>query len=145
MKEKNDIRPFSATVVNSYCAEAYSVVTVLTDKELKVIFKSNLEGAKDTTVFLKNLQPSDTLKKISEINLNQLEDYYSNPCIDDGSQVTITLKKENKTKAVHVSNFYQEEIGRIIYLVNSIIPEKYKVWYDKERLIADYKRCKGIK
>ncbi|ANE51242.1 hypothetical protein [Flavisolibacter tropicus] len=144
-KGKDTIRPFTAIIVNSFYAEAYSVATVLTDKQLKIIFKSDLEGVKDTIVFLKKLQFSDTLRQISEINLTKLKDYYSNPCIDDGSQVTVVIKKDNSTKTVHVSNFYQEEVGRIIYLVNSIIPEKYKVWYNRERLIADYKRCMGKK
>ena len=92
---------------------------------------------------MKSLQPSDTLQQISEINISQLKDYYANPCIEDGSQVTVVIKKGNEKKSVHVSNYYQEDIGKIIYLVNSLVPSKYKIWYDKDRLIADYKRCKG--
>jgi hypothetical protein len=144
--DKNfDIKPFNASILNSFYAEAYSVQIVLTEKSLKIIFKSDLVGEKDTTVYSKTLQPSDTLEQIGEINLNQLKNYYDNPCIEDGSQVTVVIKKDNKTKAVHVSNYYQEDIGKIIYLVNSLVPSKYRIWYDKERLIADYNRCKGNK
>jgi hypothetical protein len=143
-EQKSYIKPFTASIINSNYAAAYSVVTVLNEKELKIIFRSGLVGARDTTVFAKALQLTDTLRQISEINLGQLKDYYANPCIDDGSQVTIVIKKDNKKKAVHLGNYYQEDIGKIIYLVNSLVPEKYKVWYDKETLIADYKRCKGI-
>ena len=139
---KIDIKPFTASIFNSFYAEAYSVQTVLTDKELKIIFKSDLVGEKDTTVFLKILKPSDTLRQISEININQLKEYYSNPCIEDGSQVTVLFKKNGKSKSVHVSNYYQEDIGKIIYLVNSLVPEKYKVWYDKNKLLDDNKHCK---
>ena len=144
-EQESDIKPFTASIINSDYAAAYSVVTVLSEKELKIIFRSGLVGARDTTVFVKSLRSTDTLKQISEINLSQLKDYYANPCIDDGSQVTVIIQKDNKKKAVHVSNYYQEDIGKIIYLTNSLVPEKYKVWYNKETLIADYKRCKGIK
>jgi len=124
---------------------AYSVLTVLTEKQLKIIFKSDIVGEKDTLLFFQSLKPSDTLQQIREIHLSKLKEYYSNQCIEDGSQLTVTLKKDGKIKAVHLSNYYHDDIGKIIYLVNSLVPAKYKVWYDKEKLIADYKRCNGIK
>jgi len=144
-KRNINIKSFTVSILNSYYAEAYSIETILTDKQLKIIFKSDLVGEKDTVVFIKSLLASDTLQQISEIDINQLKDYYSNPCIDDGSQVTVIIEKDNKTKSIHVSNYYQDDIGKIIYLVNSLVPEKYKVWYNKETLIADYKECEGIK
>jgi len=137
------VKPFTVSILNSFYAEAYSVQTILTNEDLKIVFKGDLVGEKDTSVFVKSLQPSDTLQQISEINISQLKDYYANPCIEDGSQVTVVIKKGNEKKSVHVSNYYQEDIGKIIYLVNSLVPSKYKIWYDKDRLIADYKRCKG--
>ncbi len=139
--KKYDIKPFEVTILNSDYSMAYSVLTVLTEKQLKIIFKSDLVGEKDTLLFFQSLKPSDTLQQISEIHLSELKEYYSNQCIDDGSQVTVTLKKNGKTKSVHLSNYYHDDIGEIIYLANSLVPDKYKVWYDKEKLIADYKRC----
>ncbi len=141
-KNETNIKPFTASILNSFYAEAYSVKTVLTEKELKIILKSDLVGAKDTIVFSRLLQPSDTLRLISEININELKDHYENPCIDDGSQITVVIKKGNKIKNVHLSNYYEENIGKIIYLANSLVPEKYKIRYDKERLLAAYNRCK---
>jgi len=140
--KKFDIKPFTASILNSFYAEAYSIQIVLTDKNLKIIFKSDLVGIKDTTVFTKTLQPTDTLQQISEIDISKLKDYYENLCIEDGSQITVIIDKDNTTKTVHVSNYYQEDIGKIIYLVNSLVPKEYKVWYDKEELVAEYKRCK---
>ena len=79
---------------------------------------------------------------ISEININSLKQRYQNNCIEDGSQITIVLKKNGNTKAVHLSNYYQEDVGKIIYLTNALLPEKFKVWYNKEKLIEDLKNCK---
>jgi len=138
-----EINPFEAIIVNSDYSMAYSIQTILTHKHLSIVFKSGLEGEKDTLLFSKPIQPSDTIQQIGEINLSNLKEYYSNNCIEDGSQITVTLKKGSSAKSVHLSNYYQEDIGKIIYLVNSLVPDKYKVWYDKEELIADYKRCSG--
>ena len=143
--KKIEIRPFTASILNGFSAEAYSIQTILTEKNLKIIFKSDLEGARDTIVFEQDLQNSDTLKQISEINIASLEDYYENPCIADGSQITVLIKKDNIKKSVHVSNYYQDDIGKIIYLINSLVPSKYKIWYDKDKLLSDNNRCKGIK
>jgi hypothetical protein len=132
---------FEVSFLNFHGAEAYSLHTVLTDKELKVILKSDLDGVKDTLLFSKQIQYSDTIRLISEINLNKLKKSYSNPCISDGSQITVVLKKGRKTKSVHLSNFYHEDIGKMVYLINSLVPEKYKIWYDKEFLLGEYKRC----
>lgn len=140
-KNSGDSSSFSVVIVDGFYAEAYSIVTELTDKNLKIIFRSDLEDEKDKTVFYKDLPLSDTLQQISKIDLHELKDYYTNPCVHDGSQVTIIFKKDNTKKVVHVSNFYQEEVGKVIYLINSLVPKKYKIWYDKEELIADYKRC----
>lgn len=137
------IEPFEATILNSDYSMAYSVLTILTKSELRIVFKGGLVGEKDSVLFYKSIQPSDTLQEISNIHIDSLKEYYSNNCIDDGSQVTVTFKKNGKEKSIHLSNFYQEDVGKIIYLINSLVADKYKVWYDKEKLIADYKRCNG--
>ena len=143
--KNNGIIPFQVVIINSDYAMAYSVQIFLTDKQIKIGYKSGLEGGKDTLLFFKAIQPSDTLKQISEIDLSKLKLRYFNDCIEDGSQITVILKRGNVIKSVHLSNYYQNDIGKIIYLVNSLVPEKYKVWYNKEKLIAEYKKCHGIK
>ncbi len=120
---------------------AYSVLTVLTQKELKILLKGGLLGEKDSVLYSQYLLPSDTLEQISNLNLDSLKDYYSNDCMLDGSQVTVTFKKEGREKSVHLSNFYQEDIGKVLYLVNSLVADKYKVWYDKEKLLSVQKIC----
>jgi hypothetical protein len=136
------INPFQAIIVNSNFSAAYSIWIMLTNSSLEVRYKSGLENGKDTILFSKKLLPSDTLRAISEININSLKQRYQNNCIEDGSQITIVLKKNGNTKAVHLSNYYQEDVGKIIYLTNALLPEKFKVWYNKEKLIEDLKNCK---
>jgi hypothetical protein len=135
-------KPFELTVYDADYSMAYAIQYVLTDKDLKIIFKGELEGEKDSTLFKTNLQPSETLSKLSNINIDSLKEYYSNPCILDGSQVTVKLNKDNKTKTVHLSNYYQADIGLAIELINSLTPKEYKIWYDKVTLIKDQENCK---
>jgi len=125
-----------------YFARAFAILINLSNDELKIIFRSDLIGEKDSILFYKTLHPTDTLQKISDINLHSLKEYYSNDCVEDGSQVTVSFKINGKAKSVHLSNFYQEDVGEIIYLINSLVPNKYKIWYDKEKLTADEKKCR---
>ena len=137
-----NLKPFELTVHDEDYSMAYALQYVLTDKDLKIIFKGELEGEKDSTLFKTTLQPSEILSKLSIINIDSLHEHYSNPCIKDGSQVTVKLNKDNKTKTVHLSNYYQADIGLAIELINSLTPKKYKIWYDKIILIKDQENCK---
>lgn len=116
---------------------------VLKKSELTILKETGLVEDKDSVLFKIDLKPNDTLKMISEINLDSLKYYYSNNYIDDGSRINVVLKKDNDVKHVLLDNYYQEDIGTIIYFINSIVPTKYKIWYDKETLIKDYKNCKS--
>lgn len=132
---------FEITLINSDYSLAYSTFIVLTNRKLSIIYKGELVGEKDSLLFSTSVQQSDTLKQISNIDITQLKNYYSNDCVSDGTQITVDIKKNGFIKTVHVSNYYQEDVGKIIYLVNSLIPNKYQIWYDKKKLKAFDKLC----
>ena len=136
------INPFEIKVTDSNYSMAYGLEYVLTEKDLKIIFKSGLEGEKYSLVYSSGLEANESLKALSELSIDSLQEYYSNPCIDDGSQITVELKKENKSKAIHLSNYYHKDIGLAIGLINELAPEKYRIWYDKESLLRDQKNCR---
>jgi hypothetical protein len=136
---------FELRILNSDYSLGLFVLTVLTNNKLTISISSGRVEERDSILFTEALQPSAALRELGEINLDGLKKSYSNDCMEDGLQMTISLKKDRKRKSVHVGNYYQEEIGKVILLVNSVIPGKYRIWYDKDKLTADYKRCKGIK
>ncbi len=125
---------FEVTIVDDDYSLAYAIVIVLTNKKLDVIYKGGIVGEKDSLLFSRSVYSSDTLRQIKTINLQKLKGYYSSKFGNDGSQVTVTMKKNNVSKTIHLDNYYQQDIGRIIYLINSLVPDKYKVWYDKKKL-----------
>ena len=137
-----NLKQFEITIYNSDYSMGYTLQYVLTEKDLKIIFIGGLEGEDDSTLFRVDIQPNVTLNKISNINLDSLQENYTNRCIEDGSQITVRLKKDSKIKMIHLSNYYQADIGLAIELINSLTPEKYKIWYDKKTLLNDQKNCK---
>ena len=131
------ILPFELILYDANYSSGYTHKFVLTNKDLKIIFKGELEGEKDTTLFETDLPPNEALKNLSNISIDDLLENYSNPYIEDGSQITVNLKKNNKTKTIHLSNYYQPDIGFAIEFINGIVPAKYKINYNKERLLKN--------
>jgi hypothetical protein len=60
-----------------------------------------------------------------------------NPCLANGSKFYVSITKNGKWKRVYLGNYYQQDVGNFVTLVNKLVPEKYRVWYDKERLEAE--------
>ena len=70
---KYGIKKFEVTIVNSNYSMAYSVLIILTNKQVKIIYRGGLEAEKDTLLFSKPISLSDTLKQVSEIDLRNLK------------------------------------------------------------------------
>jgi hypothetical protein len=109
----------------------------LTNRQIKLIHST----PKDTVTFSTILEPSTAFEKLSAINFKRLKRSYSNPCIDDGLGLDLTIEKERRKKHISLDNYYQSEIGQIIEFINAHIPSKHKIWYDKEALTKNYVRC----
>lgn len=135
------ITPFQFDLYNSNYASAYTIKYSLTDTALKIIFKSELVGDHDSLIYSKLLEHDLVLKGISETNIDSLKKYYANPCKEDGSQIYVDFTKAGKNKHVQLSNYYHPDLGRAITLINDLVLEKYKIWYDKDKLIAEMKNC----
>lgn len=136
------IQPFEMRITNSNYSNAFSVAYLINQNELKIIFQGGLEGEKDSVIFQKHLQPSRSLQKLSAIKLDSLKRYYANPCVRDGSQIFVQIKKDSMEKQVQLSNFYQQDIGLAIEMINKLVPKKYIIWYDKKNLEQDMLNCK---
>lgn len=140
--QKRNIKPFKLTVYSANYSLAYTLKYVLTDHDLQITFKGELEGEKDSTLFRVSLKPSYALQKLSDIDFSGLKEYYQNPCIRDGSQIIVEVEKDSKNNSIQLSKFYQKDIGLAIEIINSSIPEKYKIWYDKTQLLKAQQECK---
>jgi hypothetical protein len=137
-----EINPFDITIIKgTYDYMAHRILIALTDKELKIFDQTGMAEMKDSLLFSKLLSPSDTLFQISKLNFDQLKYGYLNPCVANGSQFYVSITKNGKWKRVYLGNCYQQDVGSFISLVNMLVPEKYKVWYDRKILEAE--SCAG--
>ncbi|MDB5210291.1 MAG: hypothetical protein JWQ30_1118, partial [Sediminibacterium sp.] len=135
---QNNSKPFEISISTKTLVVEGCTLTIVTNNQLSVFQKSYVPGTRDSLLFVRDLSPSDTIQRIEKIRLDKLEKEYANPCIDDGLEITVTSKKGYSTKSVTLANYYQGEVGNLIQLVNSLLPTKYKIWYDKEELLAAY-------
>ena len=135
------IQPFEITVSDYNYSLAYSVEYKLTDKNLDITFRGELENEKDSILYSTDNLPQNKLRKISQIDIEALKDRYKNDCISDGDIKVFNFKKGAKTKRIQVNNYYQKDLSKALELINSIVPEKFKMYHDKTALLAGQKRC----
>jgi hypothetical protein len=127
--------PFEYTVYDSDFSMAITHQYVLTENTIKIINKAELEGEKDSVLFEANIQSAPALIELSRLNIDSLKKQYKNSGVSDGTQIKIIFKKEDHIKITWVSNFYQPDVGRLIEVINGLVPKRYKIWYDKEQLL----------
>jgi hypothetical protein len=143
----NKLVPFELTVEDADYSMSQTFIYKISANKIEIFSRSDInivgmrKGENLDTVYKADLEGNATLKKLSNINLDNLKDGYFNHCIMDGSQVTVTLNKDGKSKTVHLSNYYQSDIGLVIELINTLTPKKYKIWYDKDILLKGQKDC----
>lgn len=135
------LEPFKLVIRDYDYAMAYSRQFVLTEDDLNIVFKGELEGEKDSVIFSTVLKPTKDLRILSTFDFSSLSDEYKNSCVDDGSQILVSYTKDNKTKDIHLSNYYQKDVGFAVGVVNEIVPEKYEIYYDKAELLELQKGC----
>ncbi len=109
---------------------------ILTEKKLQIskIPSFIIDSYNKEEILLQtNIKPSESLLKISKINIDTLREFYDNEhvMITSGNEMYVELQKEGKIKKVHLHCYYNEQIGYLVSLLNDLIPKKYKIMYDK--------------
>ena len=111
---------------------------------IKVLRKPEINKINEDTLFSVKLTSTDSLDFIDKIQCDSLQPYYSNPCVDDGFALEIFLSKDNRTKHTILDNYYQVDVGKIITFINARLPIDYRIEYDKNKLVSDYRKCEDI-
>jgi len=140
--------PFELIVEDQDHCMSHTFIYKFSDKKMEIFSRCDVniigmrKGENIDTVYRSDLKCNETLKMLSNINLDSLQEGYFNRCIIDGSQLNVKLSKDNKSKTIYLGNYYQADIGLAIELINKLTPEKYKIWYDKEALLKKQEECK---
>ncbi len=100
-------------------------------KKDKIVFKLLLDSCQ-----------KEVLRKISEkLKADSIKTIYSNACIIDGMILHFNFEWEDKEKSTTISNYYLSSMDSLVSFVNSIVIEKYKLWYNKDWLENNMKPC----
>ena len=100
----------------------------------KVVFKGKIDT-----------QSKTELKMLADtIAMAGLKSRYENLCVMDGLILVFQFEWEGKVLEVNVSNYYNDNIALVIACINKMVPEEYKIWYDKKLLEERKKGCKNI-
>ncbi len=75
------------------------------------------------------------------IATDSLEESYNNFCIIDGSIISFSFESAKISKDVTVSNSYNLTIASVVEFINTISPNRYKLWYDKKTLLKQQNDC----
>ena len=135
------IEPFELSVADYNYSLAYSVLYNLTNEKLTITFRGELENEKDSVLYSTTDLPKNEIRKLSKINIDSLNVLYSNACIDDGDMKSFNFNKNGISKTVHLENYYHADLSPAIEIINGIVPEKYKMYFDKENLILAMENC----
>lgn len=124
----SSIVPFEIVFVDFAATEGLGLEYVITDKYLQIKTRNDY-GQKDSILFHTYLQQSALLKKLSNINLDSLQDEYRNPYIRDGQYITVTINKQKKSKTIEIANEHVPEIAMVVEIINTLVPKEYQIRY----------------
>tara|TARA_R110002049_G_scaffold307110_1_gene506843 strand:+ start:70 stop:594 length:525 start_codon:yes stop_codon:yes gene_type:complete len=135
------IEPFELSIADYNYSLAYSLLYQLSNEKLTIIFRGELENEKDSILYTTTKFPKDRIRQLADINIDSLNVLYSNVCIKDGDIKSFQFTKNGKSKSVSLQNYYHAELSSAIEIINGIIPEKYKMHFEKDKLIKKMEDC----
>ena len=116
------LNPFKIIIESgSNCGTHYQYI--LTEKSYDLVYLKDELSPRDTFMDGWELDITETLKAISNFNLDDLKDGKEKKDCSN----TFTMTKNGKTKTVNIDNHPQEIICKAISFINSIATEKYKL------------------
>ncbi|ASV30001.1 hypothetical protein CJ263_07075 [Maribacter cobaltidurans] len=125
-------------------ASAYSKVYSISNEELKVVFKGELESESDTILFKSIDIPARSLRQLSQIDFANLKAIYSNQCVLDGDIKLFTYKKKDSLKNVLVENYFHEELSPAIDIINELVPREHQLQYNEKIIKELMQGCEEI-
>ena len=134
-KQRLVVEPFTLTVIAYNYADQLlkgESKYILTENKLEILNISAI-GGKEIVLISKDLTPNKTLIQLSTMKIDTLKDFYNNTQIMSisGDEINLEFRSKGKIKEIHLHSYYNEQIGFIIYLLNDLTPEEYKIRYDK--------------
>lgn len=94
------------------------------------ISRRNLFDKKDNSLYSANIRKAVS-DSIGLLRLDTLPNFYHNDCImsTSGNEYFISIEKGKKEKRIHLHSYYHPQIERLIQIMNTVVPEEYRLHY----------------
>lgn len=139
--EKKTKLPFELTINEFNESQNYFIRYILTKDKLSLTKGSEMRRKNDTIIYANTNFQKDRIEPFLKIEIDSLTGYYANVCISGGDIKSFTIKNNDKSKTIRLDNYYHKDLSPAIELINEIVPEKYKLNYNKNKLINDIIEC----
>ena len=130
----------------------YTVTYHVTEKGIIVTNDDKLyskkKNEKQRVLFnsrLNDVEKNNLYKIAKSLKADSINSFYYNPCILDGMLLEFRFKWIDQLKRTTLSNYYLDKFQPFVAFVNSKLPGRYKIWYDKKKLEDDIKNCSRVK
>ena len=130
-----DSMNFKIIIINNYYGRVNNR-TIVTEDSLSyetLIYRGN--SVKKSRL-LTNEEKTSIENYIKDFPLNKLENQYVTNAVKDGTQMKFIISINNNSKEIFIANVYQENLGELVKLVVTMLPEDF-IQYKKE-LIYPY-------
>ena len=97
----------------------------------KLTIYNNSKGS-NTRNILWSVRVSDRFaEQIEHLKLDTLNESYSNRCVmtDSGNDYFIHLSHGQSRKLIRLHHYYHPVVEKLVALINSVVPKKYKLFY----------------
>ena len=91
-------------------------------------------GESDSILYVKDLTTIEqkiVRDFISTFPLATLKDEYVTPNVDDGDQKLFVFKIGKIEKKIQTSNYYQDDLGSLVNLLNYLVPIEFDIIYEE--------------
>lgn len=116
---------YSTGVTNTYSIENNELVvgtaTGVVNDSMHVVFQKTLNESE-----LANLYTF-----MEQFPLEELEELYADENIDDGDQMIFVIEIGSTKKQIQISNRFQEDIGKLVTLMNGYLEDEFKIKYSE--------------
>ncbi len=132
-KHMEKIDNFEISITSKYFGRKDKIITINTDK---VIFEKNKAiNIKEYSKGEKEINKEIKQQIINFLIENPIESFkssYFNSKVKDGTVISFSLKVNDSQKDIFVANYYIKELGELVKIVNSIVPNGYLISYRQD-------------
>jgi hypothetical protein len=128
--QTNEIIDFSVTIYNYYFGRPDNI-TILTPDSITQEWNKTRGESKFYKHKLDEKEKRKVTKFIREFPLSDLKEQYVNEAVEDGINLSFEIRINTIKKTIFVSNMYNDDLGKLVELINTLVPEDNLGYHEK--------------